>query len=94
MLQRCFGRGVGGCRGGAFAFEHNVCDAARATQPLHLQRLAEEGEQAGVEVDFADERQQRLGGRADGGSDFEAVDGGVGLGAVPYLKAMCEVCRW
>ena len=45
------GRGAGG----GLAFEHDVCDAARTAQALHFERFAEEGKEAGVEVDFADE---------------------------------------
>jgi len=80
--------GQAGGQGGGLAFEHDVCDAARTAQALHFERFAEEGKQAGVEVDFADECEQRLGGSADGGGDFEAVDRRVALGTVPYLAGV------
>jgi hypothetical protein len=40
-----------------------------------LDRFAEEGEEAGIEIDFADEGKQSLCGGTDGGGNFEAVNG-------------------
>jgi hypothetical protein len=51
-----------------------------------LERLAEEGKEGGIQVDLADEGEERLSRRANGGGNFEAVYGRVALGAMPYLQ--------
>jgi hypothetical protein len=86
------GRGDWG-EGGGGAFKYNVRDSARAAEALHLDWFAEEGEEGGVEVDFADEGEQSLRGSTDDGGYFEAVNRWVALGAVPYLKGGCDVWR-
>jgi hypothetical protein len=58
----------------SLAFQHNIRNAARAAWPQHFAGFAEEREQGGVEIDLADESEQRLGGRAKSGGNFEAVD--------------------
>ena len=68
------------------AFEDDIRHTPRPTEALNFQGLADEGEQAGVQVDFADEGEQRLSWGANRRGNFEAVYGRVALGAVPYLK--------
>ena len=73
-------------RAEAPAFEDDIRHTPSPTEALNFQGLADEGEQAGIQVDFADEGEKRLSWGANRGGNFEAVDGRVALGAVPYLR--------
>jgi hypothetical protein len=57
------------------AFENNVGHASGAAEALDLEGLAEEGKQGGIQVDLADEGEERLCRGANGSGHFEAVDG-------------------
>jgi hypothetical protein len=63
------------CEKRRVTFEHNVSDTSRTAEPLHFESFAEEGEQAGVEIDFTYESQQRLGRGSQSGTHSKAVDG-------------------